>query len=82
MFDHGFGSSMVLLEIDAESISGIEFKSDAPRPVDVNRVPGRKECFLAHQAASGDELALRISRGNDVMRHEKRVRALAISYRL
>jgi len=29
---------MVLLEIDTQSISGIEFKGDTPRAIDVDRV--------------------------------------------
>jgi hypothetical protein len=31
---------MVLLEIDPEGISGIEFEGDAPRAIDVDRVAG------------------------------------------
>ncbi len=31
---------MVLLEIDADSIPGIEFEGDAPRAIDVHRVAG------------------------------------------
>src|SRR5258708_11307345 len=36
-------SSMVLLEIDAERISGLELERDAPRSVDVHRVNGREK---------------------------------------
>ena len=36
---------MVLLEIDAESISGVKFEGDAPRTIDVNRVAGRNKIF-------------------------------------
>jgi hypothetical protein len=31
---------MILLEIDTESISGIEFEGDTPRVIDVDRVAG------------------------------------------
>ena len=31
---------MILLEIDSQSISGIEFEGDAPRTIDVDRVAG------------------------------------------
>jgi hypothetical protein len=31
---------MVLLEIDTESISGIEFEGDTPRAIDVDRIAG------------------------------------------
>jgi hypothetical protein len=34
---------MILLEIDAERISGSELESDAPRSVDMDRVTGRDE---------------------------------------
>ena len=33
-------SSMVLLEIDTESIPGIELEGDTPRTIDVDRVAG------------------------------------------
>ena len=36
---------MILLEIDAQSLAGIKLESDAPRPVDMNRVAGRNEAF-------------------------------------
>jgi hypothetical protein len=36
---------MVLLEIDAEGISGIEFKGYASRAIDMNRVTGGNETF-------------------------------------
>jgi hypothetical protein len=36
---------MVLLEIDTESISGLEFESDAPRLFIMDRVPGWNESF-------------------------------------
>ena len=36
---------MVLLEIDAEGVSRIEFKSYAPRAIDMNRVTGGNEAL-------------------------------------
>src|SRR5664280_895049 len=36
---------MVLLEIDAEGVSGIEFKGYAPRAIDMNRITGGNETF-------------------------------------
>lgn len=51
---------MVLLEIDAESISGIKFEGDAPRTIDVNRVaerlladlyPGQDDSLIARERA-------------------------------
>jgi hypothetical protein len=34
-------ASVILLEINSEGIAILEFKSDAPRPVDLNRMPDR-----------------------------------------
>ena len=34
---------MILLEIDTQSISGIEFEGDTPRTIDVDRVGGWNE---------------------------------------
>ena len=36
---------MILLEIDAESISGIEFEGDAPRSIDMDRIAPRDKTF-------------------------------------
>ena len=36
---------MVLLEIDAKGVSGIEFKCYAPRAIDMNCVTGGNETF-------------------------------------
>jgi hypothetical protein len=36
---------MVLFKIDPESVARVEFKSDAPRAVDVNRIAGGNESF-------------------------------------
>jgi hypothetical protein len=36
---------MVLLEIHAESIAGVELESNAPRPIDMDRVPRWNETF-------------------------------------
>ena len=54
---------MVLLEIDAESISGIELEGDAPRPVDMDRIPGRNETFQGMKIKPGKVHLLRRSRG-------------------
>jgi hypothetical protein len=40
IFGHKYSSSMILLKIDTESISGIEFESDTPRTIDMDRVAG------------------------------------------
>ena len=36
---------MVLFEIDAEGVSGIEFKGYASRAIDMNRITGGNETF-------------------------------------
>jgi hypothetical protein len=53
IFGHHLGSSVVLLEIDAESMSRVELESDAPRPVDMNRVAHWHEAFQGVKIKSG-----------------------------
>jgi hypothetical protein len=52
VFGHAL-SSMILLEIDAKSISSIELEGDAPRPVDMDRVAGRYEAFQGVEIKPG-----------------------------
>lgn len=44
---------MVLLEIDAEGISGDELESDTPRSIDMDRVAGRHETFQGVEIKPG-----------------------------
>ena len=47
---------MILLEIDTQSISGIEFEGDTPRAIDVDRVaPGSPEQNFCVNSLSGLE---------------------------
>jgi len=54
---------MVLLEIDAEGISGVELEGDAPRSVDMDRVPGRNKTFQGVKIKPGKVHLLWRSRG-------------------
>ena len=54
---------MVLLEIDAESISGFELEGDAPRPVDMDRVADRNQTFQGVEIKPGKVHLLRRGRG-------------------
>ena len=55
---------MVLLEIDTESISGIELEGDAPRTIDVDRVAGWNETSQGMKIEPGKVHLLR--RGRDI----------------
>ena len=54
---------MVLLEIDTEGISGIEFKGDAPRAIDVDRVAGWNKTSQGMIIKTGQIHLLRRVRG-------------------
>ena len=54
---------MVLLEIDAESISGGELEGDAPRSVDMDRVEGGRETSQGVEVKPGKVHLLRRARG-------------------
>jgi hypothetical protein len=43
---------MVLLEVGPECMSGVEFKSDAPRSINMNRVAGRNQTLQAVEIKS------------------------------
>ena len=44
---------MILLEIDPEGIARIEFESDAPRAVDMNRITGRDKSLQRMKVKPG-----------------------------
>jgi len=54
---------MVLFKIDTESVTRVEFKSDAPRAVDVNRIAGRHESFQRVKVKPGKVHLFRRGRG-------------------
>lgn len=54
---------MVLLEIDADSVSRVEFEGDAPRSVDMNRVAGWNEAFQCVKIQPREVHLLRRRRG-------------------
>ena len=54
---------MILLDIDTESISGIEFEGDAPRAIDVDRVAGWNKTSQGMKIKTGQIHLLRRSRG-------------------
>ena len=62
---------MVLFEIDPESDTRVEFKSDAPGAVDVNRVAGGNESFQRVKVKPGKVHLFRCSRGIEAIKPDQ-----------